>query len=135
MPIKERFSELSKRDVAFLERATLMANLSDCKQKHAAIIVKGGRIIGSGVNTFRNNPITDFPDDSYSYHAEIAALRSIKKYRQIGKIDAGGTNDLSGARIYVARVSRRGRPALSRPCDSCYPILIASGIKEVIYTS
>jgi deoxycytidylate deaminase len=134
MPIRERITPLSKRDARYLERALLLAGLSDCKQKHGAIIVKSGRIIGTGVNTFRNDPVSDFPADAYSLHAEISALRSIKGYRQLGKIGATGI-DLRGAKLYVARSTRRGGAGLSRPCDNCHIELVKTGITEVIYTT
>lgn len=135
MPIKERITNLSKRDQALLNRALAMANLSDCKQKHAAIIVKGGRIIGSGVNTFRNSTVSDFPGGTYTNHAESNALRSIKAYRSVGKIGADSSDTIYGARIYIARVSRRRTPAFSRPCDACFAELISAGITDIIYTT
>jgi tRNA(Arg) A34 adenosine deaminase TadA len=134
MQIKERITELSVRDKRWLEKATELARLSTCRQKHGAIIVKGGRIVGVGVNTFRNLPISDFPSDSYTTHAESAALRSVKQYRQVGKIGHTDTDFLVGSKLYVARVNRRNVASLSRPCDGCYSELLKAGIKEIIYT-
>lgn len=133
--IKERTSNLSNRDQKFLERAFILAKLSDCKQRHGAIIVSGGRIIGSGINTFRNDPITNMSDDIYSCHAEVNALRSIKRFRQVGKVNADASETIPNSKIYVARVSRRGLAAFSRPCTNCYLNLLKAGIKEIIYTT
>lgn len=134
MSVKERISGLSKRDTQFLARAVDLARLSDCAQKHGAIIVRGGRIIGTGINTFRNNPVSNYPSDAYSYHAEIAALNSIKRIRQVGKINAGA-DGFVGGKIYIGRLSRGGRVSLSRPCDNCMAEILKAGITDIIYTT
>lgn len=120
--IKEKISSLSKTDQKYLDRALALAALSDMKQRHGALIVKGGRVVSFGFNTFRNLPHHDMPGFDYTYHAEDSALRQV------------GPADLNGAKIYVARLSRLGLPALSRPCDNCMAHILKVGIKEVIYT-
>lgn len=90
---------------------------------HAAIIIKGGRTLGVGVNRMTNHP-DHVPDvkRQASIHAEVAAVR------------ACGNSDLRGATIYVARVNRRGEQAMSKPCQNCQDFLVERGIKKIFYT-
>lgn len=98
-----------------------IASQSTCRQKHGAIIVRGGRVLAVGVNRDRNNPrVLSNPKDNCSIHAEVAAIRS------------GG--NVAGGIIYVARTNRAGKPLLSRPCDSCHDSIHAAGLKRVVYT-
>lgn len=97
-------------------------------QKHGAVLVKGGRVLAVGVNAMRNPPqwgtgLITVPPGSISIHAEEAVIRAV---------GPGGT---IGAKLYVARVSRGGNVALSRPCDACASLIHSSGIREVVYTT
>lgn len=98
-----------------------IAQQSTCRQRHGAVIIRGGRVLAVGVNRDRNNPrVLSDPKDNCSTHAEVAAIR------------AGG--NIVGGVIYVARVNRSGHALLSRPCDSCFTSILRSGIKRVVYT-
>ena len=92
--------------------------------KHGSVIVKGGRVIGTGVNKERNHPTvvsSEHIKTDCSVHAEIDALKKVK--------------DASGATVYVARVNRRGQARDSRPCNRCYSTLRNSGIRKIVYTT
>ena len=121
--IKEKIVDLSKTDQRYLNRAIELARLSDHKFRHGAVIVKGGRVVSYGFNTRRNNPIDSVPGTDYTYHAEHNAIRAAAREATIG------------GKIYIARLSRRGFPTLSRPCDICMVRIIKAGIKEIIYTT
>lgn len=107
-----------------LTRAMRVAELSTCKQRHGAVIVKGGRVISVGINTMRNDPdkVEDARTQS-SVHAEVAAIRAV-----------GHDVNLKGAEIYIARVSKKGEPMMSGPCDNCQDALRSAGIRKVHYT-
>lgn len=120
--IKEKVVGLSKSDVRFLNAALEVAGISNLKQRHGAVIVKGGKIVTFGFNTSRNLSVTDLPGNDYTYHAEHNAIKTAS--REV----------LQGSRLYVARLSRRGLPALSRPCDYCMNTILRAGIKEIIYS-
>jgi deoxycytidylate deaminase len=88
--------------------------------------VSSGKILATGVNIDKNDPMV-FASDTLkkcasSIHAEH---RVLKFYR--GRI-------LRNATIYVARVNRKGETRMSRPCNLCYVKLLEFGIKEVVYT-
>jgi deoxycytidylate deaminase len=92
--------------------------------KHGSVIVKGGRVISTGMNKDRSHPrivSSEHIKDHCSVHAEIDA---IKKAR-----------DVHGATIYVARVNKRGEARDSRPCKRCYEAIRKNGIKKIVYTT
>lgn len=114
---------LSKKDRRNLERAKNLAAGSLCKNKHGAVVVSGGRVIGSGSNKERNDPRwVDSPKTQAAIHAEIAALR------------ACGSTSVKGGTIYVARVNRAGDELMSRPCERCQNALRDAGIRKIVYT-
>jgi len=115
---------LSKREKAFLSVAKYLASKSESRQKHGAVIVKGGRVIGTGFNKDRNNPYFVSPEHiktHCSVHAEVEAIR-----------DAGW--NVKGAVLYVARVNSQGKDRYSKPCERCEAVIEETQIKKVIYT-
>ncbi len=121
MPCKEQYSGLSKRELAFVKVAVSLAGTSYCRNKHGAVIVSGGRVIATGVNSFRNDPMVE--PIRASEHAEIAALRQLR-FRVPKR-----------ATIFIGRVNKYGEHMLSRPCSECYAELRRVSIREVIYTT
>lgn len=110
----------SNSEISFLDRAARVASTSTERQKHGCVIVKGGRVISVGVNTFRNHPNNvSNPDRESSFHAEINTMRGL---------------DVSGSTVYVARVNNRGQAKLSKPCLECYKALKEAGVKRIIWT-
>lgn len=123
--------DLSRTQRDTLRKAVKIAQQSQggCRQSHAAIVVKGGRILSIGINKLRNDPamFSIWNDDDYaisdiSVHAEIDAISKVKK------------KSLEGSTVYVARVAPSGVTALSRPCPACYQALLVSGVKKVVYS-
>jgi deoxycytidylate deaminase len=43
--------------------------------------------------------------------------------------------ELKGATIYIARMSRKGTPAMSRPCANCMKEIVKAGIRKIVYTN
>lgn len=116
---------LSKRDRAFLSVARYFATKSNARNTHGAVVVKGGRVVGTGYNRNRNHPMIVSPEHiktECSTHAEESAIR-----------DAG--YDVKNAIIYVARVNKHGEDRDSKPCPRCLSLIKESGIKRVIYTT
>lgn len=124
------YDKLSLKKQSLLNRAIKKAVQSKCKQQHAAIIVKGGRVLGIGVNQVHNylhsTCVTGIEDDAIrnliSTHAEVAAIKQVKK------------EHLKGATLYVARISPGGNVSYSRPCARCEQIIRSVGIKEIVYS-
>lgn len=117
---------MSNRDRSLLKTAIKLASKSDCNQRHGAIVYKGGRILATGFNSYRNAPEM-FPNDNIdlkdiSVHAEIAAIRKVS------------ASDLEGSVVYIARKGRCSIHMLSKPCNACYEALVAAGVKRIVYT-
>lgn len=112
---------ISEKDRAHLNRAIKIAYTSTERQRHGCVIVKGGRVISVGVNTFRNHPLfVSDPNRNSSYHAEINAMRGV---------------EVRGATVYVARISRNNSPVLSAPCIFCMHAIMKSGAKRIVWTT
>ena len=117
---------LSRKDVAYLSVARYLATKSTARNTHGAVVVKGGRVLGTGFNKDRNHPKIVSPEHiktDCSTHAEEVAIR-----------DAGEDN-IKGAIIYVARVNKHGTDRNSKPCPRCSTLIERVGIKRVIFTS
>ena len=91
--------------------------------KLAALIVKGGSVISTGLSKRRNDPLNVPGGENCSEHAEAAALRRARK------------SNLSGATAYIARIGRDGEPKLAKPCSECEQALRDAGIKKIVYTT
>lgn len=117
--------QLSSRDRNIMRRVIGLAELSECPQRHAALIYKSGRVLSVGVNVYRNDPrLCEWGEDldGISVHAEEAAIRQCSP------------ENLEGATIYVARRGRCREHGLSHPCPRCMEQIAAAGIKRVVYT-
>lgn len=115
---------LSNSEKSFLSVARYFASKSQSRQKHGAVIVKSGRVVGTGYNKDRNHPMTVSPEHiktHCSVHAEAEAMR-----------DAGWK--VRGAVLYVARINRQGQDRNSKPCNRCEALIKSKQIKKVIYT-
>jgi deoxycytidylate deaminase len=116
---------LSKRDRSYLSVARYCATKSTARNTHGAVVVKGGRVLGTGWNKNRNHPAIVSPEHiktECSYHAEEVAIRE------------AGEDNVRGAIIYVARVNKNGEDRDSKPCPKCAALIEQSGIKRVVFT-
>ena len=114
---------LSVRDRKRLSQATRIAETSQCNKRHGAVLTQGGRVLGTGVNINKNDAAIIGVDVTlFSVHAEVAAWKS------------AGSPKLHNATMYVARVSKRGKPVMSKPCTKCQEFLRSVGVRKVVYT-
>lgn len=105
-----------------MQKALELAVSSSCPQRHGAVVYKAGRLLGLGVNVYKNTPTDFLPVEGVSIHAEIAAISRVSP------------ENLKGATVYVARAGRCAPHALSQPCPRCYEALKKAGVKRIIYT-
>ena len=115
---------LSKSEKSFLSVARYMAVKSESRRRHGAVVVKSGRVLGTGFNKDTNSPFVVSPEHiktNCSRHAEIEAIR-----------DANW--NVKGAILYVARVNNQGLDRDSKPCSRCQVVIEETQIKKVIYT-
>lgn len=94
--------------------------------RHGSVIYKGGRLISCGINRNKYNE-----DYGIAYKVPPPSVHAEEKAINIALSNG---NDLKGAIIYVARTSKQGHSAISKPCPKCDKLIRQNGIKKVIYT-
>lgn len=111
---------LSVAELNWLSKAVGIANNASHSQwRVGALIVKSGRVLGSGANRYRNHP-SRVDRNGVSYHAEEVALRRSTR--------------VAGSTIYVARVTRSGTIGLALPCPRCQQDLFECGVTSAVWT-
>lgn len=94
---------------------------SNHRYKVGCVIVVHGRPVSVGWNVIKTHPAYT-NEEHPSIHAEVKAVINSRC-------------DVTGGIAYVYRETKDGNPALSRPCDLCYEVLLEVGIKTVYYSS
>jgi len=97
-------------------------------QLRATVFDKRGRTLAVGHNSYeKTHPLqSEFAQlagkpDALFLHAEIDALRKVKDWSKIHS-------------IYVERYTKKGVPALAKPCKICERAIRQAGIKTVKFT-
>lgn len=109
------------RHLTHIGRAINVAEHNAYRWKLGAVVANGNRVVSLAPNKYRNNPQVD--SDNATVHAEVAAIK------------AAGNKDLKGLTIYIARVAKSGKTAMARPCSNCMKVIVAEGIREIVYTN
>lgn len=125
---------MTNRDLAFFNTAKEMAKLSDYpRHKIGCVIVQRNRIISSGCNTNKTNPLQKrynkvrfSVDTPHRCHAETKALLPLLRQKNL---------DFSHLKVYLYREHADGGLAMSRPCESCMKMLKDYGISHIYYTN
>jgi cytidine deaminase len=113
---------LSSSDFRWLNYAMDQAVTAPHSQwRVGAVIVRGGSVLSTGVNRYRNHPSKVMSLDGVSYHAEEVAIRR--------------AGDVAGSKIYVARVTRSGYVGMAMPCERCQEMLNDYGIHTAVWTT
>lgn len=111
-----------------LRLALRVAERSQFKQRLGAVIVaKGGRVISTGFNQTGRYTAKLKQEWDGSMHAEMAAILKVLS-------NPDGLSLLSGATIFVARLSKRGTAASAYPCLTCQNLIKSVDIKRIIAT-
>ncbi len=96
------------------------------RHRHGCVIVYNGSIVSKGWNH-----TGDSPKNNWSFHAEVDALRRLKKQNCKGF--------LSKCDLYVVRVRYKnciaGGLMNSKPCQGCERILSSFGLRAVYYST
>jgi tRNA(Arg) A34 adenosine deaminase TadA len=98
--------------------------------RHAAALVYRKGVICVGTNKRKSHPImqkfSHNPEKIY-LHAEIDCI--------VRAINLFGVEILSRCDLYVLRLDRRNRRAMSKPCECCNRAIQAFGIRNVKWTT
>lgn len=107
----------------FFQRAQEVAKKSTMIHRHGAVIIKNGKIIGEGCNYYAK-----YMCHSYSVHAEVAALQSLRKQHRHKKF-------LEDSVMIVVRVQGLDNHCcMSSPCSNCRQAISEANIKLVLYS-
>lgn len=104
-------------------------NPGTSRAKVAAVLVNRSKVMAVGYNQYKSHPLQarySSNEHAIFLHAEVDA---IKNY-----IREHGHSGLSSCTMYVARVTRGGKPAMSKPCKGCTAALAAFDIEKVHWT-
>jgi deoxycytidylate deaminase len=115
---------ISKKDISYINVARYIATKSVANKRHGAVIVKGGRVVGTGYNKNRNSTRIVSPElikTHCSWHAEELAIK-----------DAG--DNIKNSIIYIARINKKGQDRNSKPCSKCMLLIKTNKIKKIVYT-
>ena len=118
----------------YFKAAATMAQLGDFPRiKIGAVVVYGHRIISSGFNTSKTDPVQKrynryrFNEDTpAAMHAETMCLKPL-----IGRNDI----DFKKIELYVYRSGKKETPLLARPCPSCMQLIKNLGIRNIYFTT
>jgi deoxycytidylate deaminase len=93
------------------------------KFRLGAILVHKNNIISVGTNSYKTHPLmaarTEWPYLHAEQHAIIRA----------------GVDNCEGLDLYIARVLKNNKLALSKPCNVCSKLIRDVGIKNVYYST
>lgn len=106
-----------------MKAAVALADISKCRQKHGAVLMKNGVVLAAGTNVSRLS-VDEISDENWrssGIHAEESVIRQ------------AGTA-ASGATIYVSRIGRSGDIINSRPCKRCQGLAERRGVKKIVHT-
>eukprot|EP00325_Prymnesiales_sp_UTEX-LB-985_P026732 CAMPEP_0174718188 /NCGR_PEP_ID=MMETSP1094-20130205/28244_1 /TAXON_ID=156173 /ORGANISM="Chrysochromulina brevifilum, Strain UTEX LB 985" /LENGTH=191 /DNA_ID=CAMNT_0015918239 /DNA_START=71 /DNA_END=647 /DNA_ORIENTATION=+ len=131
----------------FLTAAAAEAEQSTLGTKHGSLLVRSGKILGSGHNSDRSR-LTDVPgNDSNvtSLHSEVAAVEAFRGFYNV--YDDRVRKKLRHCDLYVVRLLPEGRQVqgtperesfrfgFSKPCVRCLRALQTYGVHRVIFTT
>lgn len=117
-----------------LNAAFKLAETSDYEAyKLGAIIANkpSGTILSMGVNRNKMSPL----QDKYSpvYGRGENSIKSKSLHAEVDAISRVRYKDLSGSCIFVARITKQGNWANSRPCCGCQKAIKDFGIAKMFY--
>ena len=121
--IRNKFLKLALRRIDGEEYS------QDIQHRHAAVVVKAGRVLSVGRNRDKTHPDSvGVGDDGEVFtrtiHAEMDAILKVKN-----------KDHLKGATIYVARKGRNQKAGMSCPCKMCQGLINKYGLKKAVFTT
>lgn len=115
-------NEISKSVRRGIRLAAKAALNGDSPSYHiGAVIVKSGKVIATGWNCYRKTS----PDADTRYrtiHAEFSCINNLT------------IEQLTGACMFIARVTNGGSLNMSKPCYACEALLKKLPLKRIYYT-
>lgn len=92
------------------------------EHRHAAVLIRGGKVISFGVNKSKAGVFADRVYGLKGWHSEADCLLSIHR------------DKIKDAVLYIAGVTKTGRLANSKPCPCCQQFISKFDLKGVYYS-
>lgn len=92
------------------------------EHRHAAVLVKGGKVLAVGINKNKAGMLADPVYGLKGWHSETDCLLSIPK------------ENIKDAVLYVAGVTKSGKLVNSKPCPCCQKFISKFPLKGVYYS-
>lgn len=119
----------------FLALAKRIAADNGGNWRHGAVLVKGGRVIATAPNVYKNDPALFQAEYPHDLQRQKSALREHCSVHAEAKVIRLAGSAARGSTIYVARMDRYGYSAMSKPCQDCAAAMSEAGVKAVVFTS
>lgn len=125
----------STRDRRWLKVAQRYANQSVERNKHGAVLVKGGSLVSWGWNRNILDPYYYANEPKLSIHAEEDAINRLVRIARGPNVDSNGAfARINKYTLYVVRVNYRGELVISAPCGRCSELLSGLGLHRVVHS-
>jgi deoxycytidylate deaminase len=111
------------RHIEFMNLAEKQAKTDNTSKSYrfGTILANKRKLISMGVNRPYHTHTKSIGYRFDSIHAEVDCLLGVDSEK------------VKGATMYIFRLSRGGKPGISKPCQRCEQILRDSGVKDVYY--
>src|SRR5688572_12536858 len=103
-------SRTIERGIKYAMKAAQFSEVQG-RNKVGAAILKGKTLVSIGWNSDKTHPSSK--TRYHAHHAEFSCLIGTRKV------------DISGATIFVVRITRRGKTGISKPCTECQEVIRA----------
>lgn len=115
--------DLLQRHIELMDLARKQAKTDNTIKSYrfGTILAKKRKVISMGVNRPYETHTRSKHYRFSSIHAELDCLIGVPE------------KDIQGATMYVFRLSRGGKPGISKPCQHCEKLLRLAGIRDVYY--
>ena len=115
--------DLLQRHIEFMELARKQAQTDNTPKSYrfGTILAKKRKVLSFGVNR------------PYETHTRSEHYRFSSIHAELDCIIGVPEKDIRGATMYVFRLSRGGKPGISKPCKHCEELLRRAGIRDVYY--
>lgn len=133
----DKSSSLSHTQTKYLSLATRVAALHTGKFKHGAVLVKGGRVLATAPNIYRNRPDLFTRENPNDVEAQLKSIHEhCSVHAEVRVVKSVTPEQARGSTVYVARVNKNdvNISMMSRPCKNCYNYMLNAGVKAVVYT-
>lgn len=106
----------------FFRLAARAARCSTMNNPTGCVVVRKNRVVSFGFNSRKSHPKSPIPR-WFCIHAELSACMGIP------------ADKLHGSDVYVVRLTKTGKYAMSKPCPFCETMLRGAKVRRAFYTT